>query len=64
MRSRGVLPLRCFFFIATQSYNILVHFTSFLVLLTKYSPMAILHAAHFRRVVNRYELISVNKKSP
>ena len=64
MRPRGVLPLRCFLFFPTRSHNFLVHFTSFLELLTKYSQKAILHAVHFCRVVNRHELISVNKKSP
>ena len=54
-----VLPLRCFLFLLTNYTNFLVCFSLFAlvsddpeVFLPKYPQTAILHAAHFRWVVN------------
>ena len=54
----GVLPLKCFLFLLPNYNNILVGFFLFAlvsndpeVFLPNYSQTAVLHAAHFRRVV-------------
>ena len=59
-----VLPLRCFFFLLPNYTNILVCFFLFVifgdepeVFLPRYSQTAILHAAHFQRVVKYYMLL-------
>ena len=59
-----VLPLRCFLFLLPNYTNILVCFFLFAifgdkpeVFLPRYSQTAILHAAHFQRVVKYYMLL-------
>ena len=55
-----ILPLRCFLFLLPNYINILVFFLFALfsdepeVFLPKYSQAVILHAAHFRRVINQH----------
>ena len=59
-----VLPLRCFLFLLPNYTNILVFFSLFpqgsdrpKVFLPEYFQTAILHVAHFRRVVKRRYMV-------